>query len=86
MEDNSSVEHHCYYPLPSSAAKPDFNNSDGLKHETCEEEGSSHNEINQSKPGLNKYALGGAILASTTSILLGYGEFHRNSKNLMLYR
>lgn len=72
MEDNSSVEHHCYYPLPSSAAKPDFNNSDGLKHETCEEEGSSHNEINQSKPGLNKYALGGAILASTTSILLGY--------------
>ncbi|XP_020207344.1 probable polyol transporter 6 [Cajanus cajan] len=68
MEDNSGVED-CYYPLPASAAKADPNHSDGEKEETCAEEGCSHSST---KPGLNKYALGGAILASTNSILLGY--------------
>ncbi|RDX95595.1 Polyol transporter 5, partial [Mucuna pruriens] len=80
MEDNSAAEHHCYYPLPASAAKAGPDHNDGYKEETCAVGGSSHNERNasqdrvsfQTKPRLNKYALGGAILASTNSILLGY--------------
>ncbi|TKY44640.1 Polyol transporter 5 [Spatholobus suberectus] len=80
MDDNSATEHHYYYPLPASAAKADPDHSNEDKEETCAEESSSHNRRNssqdfvshQSKPGLNKYALGGAILASTNSILLGY--------------
>ncbi|CAJ1951783.1 unnamed protein product [Sphenostylis stenocarpa] len=74
MEENSAVEHHYYYPLPSSAVKADPNNNDDYKEETCAEEGSSHNKPStlQGRSDLNKYALGGAILASTNSILLGY--------------
>lgn len=33
------------------------------------------NKIECEKPPLNKYALACALLASTNSILLGYGQF-----------
>ncbi|ESW24826.1 hypothetical protein PHAVU_004G163600 [Phaseolus vulgaris] len=74
MEENSAVEHHCYYPLPASAAKAVPNLSDDDKEGTCAEEDILHNKpsTSQGNPSINKYALGGAILASTNSILLGY--------------
>jgi len=80
MEENSAVEHHCYYPLPASAAKAVPNLSDDDKEGTCAEEDILHNKpsTSQGNPSINKYALGGAILASTNSILLGYGEFSQN--------
>jgi len=78
MKENSAVEHHYYYPLAASAAKAASNLNDDEKEGTCAEEGSVHRpSISQGNPGINKYALGGAILASTNSILLGYGEFHK---------
>lgn len=79
MEDNSAEEHHYYYPLPVSAPKVDPNLSDADKGGTCAEENNLHNKpsTSQGNSGINKYALGGAILASTNSILLGYGEFHK---------
>ncbi|KAK7314473.1 hypothetical protein VNO77_32998 [Canavalia gladiata] len=71
MEENSSalehMKHHHYSPLPASdscsATKGDPNDE--------QEQGDSCHK-KHSKPGLNKYALAGAILASTNSILLGY--------------
>ncbi|WVZ15317.1 hypothetical protein V8G54_012883 [Vigna mungo] len=74
MEENSAEEHHFYYPLPASALKVDPNLSDGDKGGTCAEENNLHNKpsTSQGNSGINKYALGGAILASTNSILLGY--------------
>ncbi|XP_027358635.1 probable polyol transporter 6 [Abrus precatorius] len=84
MENHSTVEHikhHYYYPLPasdSSAAKADLNDKDEEEtstHEAIEADSENkHNtsQNNQNKPGLNKYAFAGAILASTNSILLGY--------------
>ncbi|XP_047170970.1 probable polyol transporter 6 [Vigna umbellata] len=75
MEENSAEEHHYYYPLPASAPKADSNLSDAEKGGTCAEENSLHNKPSTSQsnnPAINKYALGGAILASTNSILLGY--------------
>ncbi|KAG5013451.1 hypothetical protein JHK86_025712 [Glycine max] len=85
MEENSSLEHHYYYPLPASSAAAEAdhpnNHNDGDKEETCAEEGRSQYKPNTSqnyvsyqsnKSRLNGYALCGAILASTNSILLGY--------------
>ncbi|KAG5134398.1 hypothetical protein JHK82_025586 [Glycine max] len=85
MEENSSLEHHYYYPLPASSAAAEAdhpnNHNDGDKEETCAEEGRSQYKPNTSqnyvsyqsnRSRLNGYALCGAILASTNSILLGY--------------
>ncbi|XP_061348386.1 probable polyol transporter 6 [Gastrolobium bilobum] len=82
MQDNSALDqinHHYYYPLPgsdSSAAKSDLNNEE--KEGTSAQDASHKHNISedsvsyQNKGHLNKYALAGAILASTNSILLGY--------------
>lgn len=67
QEHISSMEemnnHHHYHQLPG-------NNNEEI-------EGPSSQKHNQNKVHLNKYAFAGAILASTNSILLGYGKlFH----------
>ena len=89
MQENSAPEEmkhrHYYYPLPgsdSSAAKADLNNEqkEGTWAQEAAEGSSYEGNISEngvsykSKAHLNKYALAGAILASTNSILLGYGE------------
>lgn len=76
-----------YHPLPdsesSSTSETDLKNEKRNKiwHEDAAEGGSQEHEGPQGvsahrKTHINKYALGGAILASTNSVLLGYGEFH----------
>ncbi|XP_061348388.1 probable polyol transporter 6 [Gastrolobium bilobum] len=87
MQDNSAQEKqmksHYYYPLPdsdSSSTKADLRNEEKqgtCAHEAPEASSHKHNISEdsvsyQSKSHLNKYALAGAILASTNSILLGY--------------
>lgn len=56
-----------YEPLPGSDSKADQSNNDANEGPSSQKSKVHH---------LNKYALAGAILASTNSILLGYGEFH----------
>lgn len=74
--------HFYYHSLPSSSDS--YAAKTNVKHErkgegssTCmEEEGENDfaNGSHKNKPPLNKYALASAILASTNSILLGYGK------------
>lgn len=83
------MKDHYYYPLPgsdSSSAKADLNNEEkeGTWAQEAAEASSQEHNISedygsyQGKVHLNKYALAGAILASTNSILLGYGELYLN--------
>lgn len=80
QQDNCDMEqskhHDYYYPLPGS--DPSFvddakaeASSHNPKHNSSSEDCSSYQT---NKVHLNKYALAGAILASTNSILLGYGK------------
>jgi len=68
MQENNSAmdelnkQNYYYHPLPGSNSNVDHNNNE----ENCHKNKVYH---------LNKYALAGAILASTNSILLGYGKF-----------
>lgn len=81
MQDNSDLEesnkhrqNYYYHPLPasdSSTAKTEIKREGSYSREEEDAEVGSH----EHKPaGLNKYALASAVLASTNSILLGYGE------------
>lgn len=89
-----SKHHYYYYPLAASdsgAAKTDVRDErkrEGSYSGTEEdgEVGSYENKVSenervafQSKPRLNKYTLASAILASTNSILLGYGKLTKIS-------
>lgn len=69
MEQNMD---HDYHPLPGSDSPADAKGEASFhNHNIADDDHVSY----QSKPNLNKYALAGAILASTNSILLGYGEW-----------
>lgn len=79
-------EDHNYHPLPDSdsPSSPTSTDHHHLKHDEIKTQApwpaeaiTTHPEEAQSQmhnPRLNKYALAGAILASTNSILLGYGQ------------
>ena len=79
MEEN---KHHYYYPLPGSyscAAKTDQKNEREEASESVSNQYPISENINDSFQSrallcVNKYALAGAILASTNSVLLGYGK------------
>lgn len=83
----------CYYLLPDSespAAKEGQRRHEELWHKQASEVApQKHTDLpgvslQRKKPRFNKYALTGAILASTNSILLGYGEFCSVSVALIL--
>lgn len=83
-------EHHYYYHQLPDSESPSHKEGDPINKRRYEEswhkgaaelESQKHNapqgvSVNKKKARLNKYALAGAILASTNSILLGYGEFY----------
>ncbi|WJX30057.1 hypothetical protein P8452_18634 [Trifolium repens] len=68
--DNMNKEDYYYDPLPGSDSRSDQcnNNNNNNGENNSEEEYQKNNIVHH----LNKYALAGAILASTNSILLGY--------------
>ncbi|KAK2397742.1 putative polyol transporter [Trifolium repens] len=67
--DNMNKEDYYYDPLPGSDSRSDqCNNNNDNGENNSEEEYQKNNIVHH----LNKYALAGAILASTNSILLGY--------------
>jgi hypothetical protein len=71
--DNMNKEDYYYDPLPGSDSRSDqCNNNNDNGENNSEEEYQKNNIVHH----LNKYALAGAILASTNSILLGYGKFN----------
>lgn len=68
------MENNYYHPLPGSDSKSNSSNEENeetLSHDVAESSSHKHNGIH-----INKYALAAAILASTNSILLGYGKFN----------
>ena len=69
---------HYYHPLPDSRLQNERSErkwrkkvikSETPKHKSDQQEGAGHR-----RGHFNKYALAAAILASTNSVLLGYGE------------
>lgn len=69
MDELNKQQNYSYHPLPCSDSNVDqINNENNISaEEDCHKNKVYH---------LNKYALAGAILASTNSILLGYGKFN----------
>jgi hypothetical protein len=83
MQFSSVLEpekHHDYHLLPDSGSALETGLKNGRRRE-----GAPHRHHKDDipedvplhrKPYLNKYALAGAVLASTNSILLGYGKIY----------
>lgn len=84
MRLESNLEYHYYHGLPDSEQKLE---EDDQSHQWRITGGSTGNSCSK-KPRLNRYALACAVLASTNSVLLGYGEFQFNlfgKKNFQLH-